>query len=91
MATSRSERLRLIFQRLRDANPAATLAEAKTLLSSIMNTVEDELSEVPADAGWANAGRLYPPVDNRCALRLYAQTAMLPLRRAPPRRQRGTR
>jgi hypothetical protein len=60
-------RLSEFFQRLEDASPAASAVEAFELVSSILNAVEDELTDIPADPErWMTDGRMYPPqLDSR--------------------------
>jgi len=65
VAASRTERLAEFLRRLTDAPPAASAGEARELLASILNAVEDELSGVPFDlTKWQSDGRMYPPQDD---------------------------
>jgi hypothetical protein len=73
------ERLRIFLERLKSALPVNSADEALTLLSSILNAVEDEFSGVPSNPSlWKTDGRMYPPqedcrrnVPNRPSLRRY--------------------
>jgi hypothetical protein len=56
----------VFFQRLAEAPAVATAEGAYTLLVDTLNTVEDEMSGVPADpTQWETDGRLYPPQTDR--------------------------
>ena len=62
MASPKQDRLAEIYRLLKGSPPASSAAEALTLLTQVMNRVEDERSGVPFDpANWQNDGRLYPP------------------------------
>ena len=59
---SRLERTKLFFERLKDAPPCATAAEAMEQLSSILEAIEDAFTSIQNDpANWETDGRLYPP------------------------------
>ena len=59
---SKGERLRIVYERLFDAPPAATANDALRLLSEVLNAVEDEFSSVPYNPlSWQSDGRMYPP------------------------------
>ncbi len=62
MPQEKRERLKEIFRRL-EAAPAAThAAEAFEQLTTIIDAVEDQLSDVPFDPrSWQTDGRLYAP------------------------------
>lgn len=65
----KSQRLRVFFDRLNEAPPASTQAEARTLSDSLLVSVEDEHSGIPNDSKSANTpaaldGRMYPPLDD---------------------------
>jgi hypothetical protein len=51
-----------VVRRLEAALPAASADEAMTLLSTTLNQVEDELTDIPFNPDrWLNDGRMYPP------------------------------
>ena len=61
MIPPKSERLAEVFKRLAAAPAARSAPEAKLLLDSILNTVEDELTGIPFDpSSWKIDNRLYP-------------------------------
>lgn len=61
----KSERLAELFRRLAAAPPASSAAEAKSLLDSTLNSVEDDLTAIPFDrSAWQNDGRMYPPQED---------------------------
>lgn len=61
----RIERFALFVQRLKEAAPAATFEEARLLLETILNRVEDQHSGVRFHPpSWRTDGRLYPPQDD---------------------------
>ncbi|HEX6086448.1 MAG TPA: hypothetical protein VF266_18110 [Thermoanaerobaculia bacterium] len=65
MVTGKEQRLRELIRRLRLAPPAASFDEARRLLETTLNAVEDEMSGVPFDpARWQSDGRMYPPQDD---------------------------
>jgi hypothetical protein len=58
-------RLAEIHRRLAVAPPAQTAEEARMQLASIVNAVEDDLTEIPFDlSSWETDGRIYPPQDD---------------------------
>lgn len=62
MDVPKAERLRVFYQRLMDAAAATTLDEALEQFVSILDAVEDEMTDVPYDsANWRRDGRIYPP------------------------------
>lgn len=67
MPAEKSERLREIIQRLKNAAPFIDGEDARTALEEIMRLVEDELSGIVEDPNAAFApvsdGRMYPPHD----------------------------
>jgi hypothetical protein len=77
------ERLTIFFERLRAAYPAVNHDEAMALLSTTLNTVEDEFSGVPYNPEEPGTdGRMYPPAGQfrypkweRPEVRCYRQTA----------------
>jgi len=60
-------RLAEFFQRLGGAPPAASATAALELVGSLLNAVEDELTDIPPDPErWMTDGRMYPPqLDSR--------------------------
>jgi hypothetical protein len=65
MPAGKERRLREFINRLREAAPARSATEARALLETILNAVEDELSGVPFDpTRWQSDGRMYPPQDD---------------------------
>lgn len=61
----KSERFALFVQELQEAAPAATFEEARQLLDTVLNSVEDRHSGVPfCPVNWRDDGRLYPPQDD---------------------------
>ena len=59
---SKDARLRLFFDGLRSAIPAANHDEAFALIATTLNAVEGEHSGVPANpSNWQSDGRMYPP------------------------------
>lgn len=73
------KRLRIFLERMEAAPPLNSANEALALLSDVLNSVEDEFSEVPYNPHlWKSDGRMYPPqednarkVPNRPLLRRY--------------------
>lgn len=62
----RSERFALFIREMNEAAPAATLEEARTLLETVLNRIEDLHSGADFNpSNWRNDGRLYPPQDDR--------------------------
>jgi len=65
MAVGKLRRLREFIRRLREAAPAASAEEARALIETTLNEVEDELSGVLFDpTRWQSDGRMYPPQDD---------------------------
>jgi len=61
----RSERFTLFVQELQEVAPAATFDEARNLLETILNRIEDAHSGVPfRPDNWRDDGRMYPPGDD---------------------------
>lgn len=61
MAT-KEERIREFIGRLSAAPPASSADEAFHLLGSILDAVEDEMTNIPNNpALWMTDGRMYPP------------------------------
>jgi len=59
---TKQERLLEFIRRLEAASPVATGEDALELLSSVLNAVEDEMTDIPYDpANWQTDGRMYPP------------------------------
>lgn len=59
---SKTERLAMIFERVRSAPASESAEEALSQLEDIINDVEDEFTEIPRNPpAWASDGRLYPP------------------------------
>lgn len=73
------KRLRTFLDRMEAAPPSKSANEALALLSDVLNSVEDEFSEVPYNPHlWKSDGRMYPPqkdnvrkVPDRPSLRRY--------------------
>jgi len=62
MAFSKGDRLREFFRRLAATEPAESERHAMELIAVILNAVEDEMTDVPADpTKWMTDGRMYPP------------------------------
>ncbi len=65
MDRSKAERLSEFFRRLLERPPSSTAEEARQLLESTLNEVEDEASGAARDPGsWQRDGRMYPPQDD---------------------------
>lgn len=61
----KSERFALFVQELRKAAAAASFEEARQLVESVLNSVEDRYSGVPFRPDqWRDDGRMYPPQDD---------------------------
>lgn len=61
----RSERFRLFVHELQSVAPAASYEDARHLLETTLNGVEDRFSGVPYQPdNWQDDGRLYPPADD---------------------------
>jgi hypothetical protein len=60
------ERLAIFFGRLDEAESPSSSEDARRLIASTLNSVEDEFSGIPYDpeAGHATGGRMYPPMDD---------------------------
>lgn len=63
----KKERFQIFLRRLKSAKCAASAEDALHLLSTILNAVEDEFSDIPHNPeSWQDDGRMYPPQeDNR--------------------------
>lgn len=62
---SRSDRLEAFLQRLAAAPAAASLDEARALLESTLDAVEDELTDIPKNPSRSDSdGRLYAPQED---------------------------
>ena len=58
---SKEERLIEVFRRLDGLPPAANAKEIRSQLEATLNTVEDEMTEIPFDPdAWPTDGRMYP-------------------------------
>jgi hypothetical protein len=65
VAADRAERLREVLRRLDAAPPCASADEARALLTSTLNDVEDEMAEIPSNPAMPRTdGRMYPPQDD---------------------------
>jgi hypothetical protein len=61
----KSKRFALFVRELMEAAPVATFEEARLLLETRLNEVEDRYSVVPYNpSSWRDDGRLYPPQDD---------------------------
>lgn len=61
----RSERFALFVRELQEAAAAASYEEARQLVHSVLNNVEDRHSGVPfRPENWRSDGRMYPPQDD---------------------------
>lgn len=61
----RNERFALFVQGLQEAAAAASFEEARQLVESVLNGVEDRHSGVPfRPDNWRVDGRMYPPQDD---------------------------
>lgn len=61
----RSKRFALVLHELQAAAPVATFEEARLLLETILNGVEDRRSGVPYNQATSGTdGRMYPPHDD---------------------------
>jgi hypothetical protein len=62
MDASKTDRLKVFFERLRVAEPARNHDEALDLLATILNAVEDEMTSIAfSPTRWQTDGRMYPP------------------------------
>jgi hypothetical protein len=62
---TKAKRLKEFIKRLREEPPATAVETALALLSRTLNTVEDEMSEVPfRPERWQTDGRMYPPKED---------------------------
>jgi hypothetical protein len=76
---SKEKRLKIFLERMEVAQSAGSADEALTLLTSVLNAVEDEFSSVPNNPTlWKTDGRMYPPkadnirsIPNRPSLQRY--------------------
>lgn len=58
----KKERLKIFYKQLNLAPPVSNDSDAFTLLSDILNAVEDEHTSIPyTPRSWASDGRMYPP------------------------------
>jgi len=61
----KNERFALFVREMEEAAPAASFEEARLLLETVLNGVEDRHSGVPYNPeNWQADGRLYPPHDD---------------------------
>lgn len=59
------ERFALFVRELQEAAAAASAEEARQLVESVLNSVEDRYSGVPfRPDSWRDDGRMYPPQDD---------------------------
>ncbi len=80
---SKPERLKLLFDRLTQCEPATDCDEALALISALLREIEDQFSGIPYDpAEGGSDGRLYAPVEHyrrpkaeRPGVRCYWQVA----------------
>ena len=65
MPPSKAQRLAEFFRRLSEAPAARSYEEARQQVETILNAVEDELTDIPfnLDASQSD-GRMYPPLDD---------------------------
>ncbi len=62
MGESKSERFDEFIRRLALAPPVESAADALALLSTVLNKVENDMSDIPyAPRNWLTDGRMYPP------------------------------
>jgi hypothetical protein len=62
---SKEERLSIFLERLSAAPPAGSAEEALELLSTTLNEVEDELTDIPyMPENSQSDGRMYPPQED---------------------------
>lgn len=65
MEIPKQDRLQEMYRRLAQAPAAGTFTEMRAQLDDVINTVEDQLTRLPADpANWRHDGRIYPVYDD---------------------------
>ncbi|MGC2855468.1 hypothetical protein ACM64Y_08335 [Novispirillum sp. DQ9] len=65
MTASKAQRLAVFLEKLGQAPPARSAAEARQLLETVLNAVEDTLTSIPAAPDqWQTDGRMYAPRDD---------------------------
>ena len=63
---SKTDRIGIVFFRLKNAPGCGSADEMLAVLSATMNAVEDEFSGAPFDPdNWMTDGRLYPPQEDQ--------------------------
>jgi hypothetical protein len=61
----KSERFALFVREMQEAVPAASFEEARLLLETVLNSVEDRHSDASfCPENWQIDGRMYPPQDD---------------------------
>ncbi|MFS8068193.1 MAG: hypothetical protein ACMG6S_17705 [Byssovorax sp.] len=69
MATSKAERLKEFKKRVEQAPSCGSFDEGISLVTKMLNDVEDEMSDTPYDpAAWEHDGRMYPPQEDSIRL-----------------------